>query len=413
MSFYPLRRLIIPFVLLIAAIVIRGTVAGLEDIYLHLLDWLPYLTLGIVLIMCAYYGTARVFTAALTLAVAYFLIQSQLQVALTDADPLFVYTGISIVLPLIFLLLFILPERGLWNHYGASVVAVIPVLLIAGALLLQFLPDAGLLKFLNTSFAIKPFAGYILSINSTIVFLVALVPGLLRLYRYDGELDAALLGSLLFAYFTLVLFDRNEISTLMFGFAGVCLIISMTRSIYDMAYRDELTGLPGRRALNERLKGLRKRYAIAMMDVDHFKKFNDVYGHDIGDEVLKMVARHIGGITGGGTGYRYGGEEFCVVFPGRDIEYCKPFLEAVRVSIENYSMRVRDLKNRPKSKKVARQRRGRRSRRRGGKTVSVTISIGLAGPNPRRSTAEDVLKAADDALYKAKGKGRNCMVASK
>ena len=126
-----------------------------------------------------------------------------------------------------------------------------------------------------------------------------------------------------------------------------------------------------------------------------------------------MVAKHIGGITGGGTGYRYGGEEFCVVFPGRDIEYCKPFLEAVRVSIEGYAMRVRDFKHRPKSKKVARQRRGRRSRGRGGKTFSVTISIGLAVPNPRRGTVDDVLKAADEALYKAKQKGRNCLVASK
>ena len=137
----------------------------------------------------------------------------------------------------------------------------------------------------------------------------------------------------------------------------------MTRSIYDMAYRDELTGLPGRRALNERLKGLGKHYSIAMMDVDHFKKFNDVYGHDIGDEVLKMVAKHIGGITGGGTAYRYGGEEFCVVFPGRNIDYCKPFLEAVRGSIENYRMRVRDFKHRPQEAKTARERRGRRSRR--------------------------------------------------
>jgi diguanylate cyclase (GGDEF)-like protein len=413
MSFYPFRRLIIPFVLLIAAVVLRVTVAGLEDIYLQLLDWAPYLTLGIVLVMCGYYGTSRLFTAALALAVAYFLIQSELQVALTTADPLFVFTAISLVLPLFFLLLFILPERGLWNQHGALIVSVIPILLVAGALLSQFTSDAAMLHFLNAGFAIKPFAGYVLSIKASIVFLAVLLTGLFRLYRYDSEFDAAMTGSLLFACATLVLFDRSEISTLMFGFAGVCLIISMTRSIYDMAYRDELTGLPGRRALNQRLKGLGKRYAIAMMDVDHFKKFNDVYGHDIGDEVLKMVAKHIGGITGGGTAYRYGGEEFCVVFSGRDIEYCKPFLEAVRASIENYTMRVRDFKNRPISGKAARKRRGRRSRSRGGKTFSVTISIGLAGPNPRRSSAEDVLKAADDALYKAKQKGRNRLIASK
>jgi diguanylate cyclase (GGDEF)-like protein len=88
----------------------------------------------------------------------------------------------------------------------------------------------------------------------------------------------------------------------------------MMGTSYDMAYRDELTGLLGRRALNDRLKGLARQYVIAKMDVDHFKKYNDTHGHDIGDEVLKMVARQIGAVGGGGTAYRYGGEEFCVVF---------------------------------------------------------------------------------------------------
>ena len=58
-----------------------------------------------------------------------------------------------------------------------------------------------------------------------------------------------------------------------------------------MAFRDELTGLPGRRALNERLQRLPRQYVLAMTDVDHFKKFNDTHGHDVGDEVLKLVAQ--------------------------------------------------------------------------------------------------------------------------
>jgi diguanylate cyclase (GGDEF)-like protein len=332
---------------------------------------------------------------------------------LVNTDALFVFTGISLALPVILFLLFILPERGLWNRYGAVVVAVIPALVIAVVLLRHFLPYWVLQDCLNIIFAAKPFAGYVLSVNASLAFLVALVAGLFRLYRYDSELDAALLGTLLFVYVALAMFDRDEISTLMFGFAGLSLIISMSRSLYDMAYRDDLTGLPGRRALNQRLRGLGKHYAIAMMDVDHFKKFNDSYGHDMGDEVLKMVARHIGGIAGGGTAYRYGGEEFCVVFAGRDAEYCKPFLEAVRVCIENYTMHMRDQKHRAQSAKTARQRRGRRSRSRGGKTASVTISIGLAETSVTRNTVADVLKAADAALYKAKKQGRNCLVASK
>jgi len=413
MPLYPLRRLIIPVALLVAAAVLRPRAAGLDTAYLKLLDLAPYLSLGIVLLMCAYYKTSRVFAAALALVVVYFFVQSQLQVALVDVNALYVYTGISLALPLVMFLLFILPERGLWNRYGAIVVAIIPVLAIAGVLLRHFVPYWVLQELLNTMFPVKPFAGYVLSVNASFAFLLALAPGLFRLYRYDSELDAALLGVLLFVYVALVWFDHHEISTLMFGFAGVSLIISMARSIHDMAFRDELTGLPGRRALNQRLKGLGKHYSIAMIDVDHFKKFNDDHGHDMGDQVLKMVAGHIAGVGGGGTAYRFGGEEFCVVFPGRDIEHCKPFLEAVRACIANYAMRLRDPKTRARSPEIAAQRRGRRTNARDGKAVSVTISIGLAMTSDMRNTAAEILKAADAALYRAKKQGRNRLVSSR
>jgi len=75
--------------------------------------------------------------------------------------------------------------------------------------------------------------------------------------------------------------------------------------------------LPSRRALIERLPSLGRRYTVAMVDVDHFKNFNDTYGHDAGDQVLRMVASRLGEVSGGGTAFRYGGEEFTILFPGK------------------------------------------------------------------------------------------------
>jgi diguanylate cyclase (GGDEF)-like protein len=192
----------------------------------------------------------------------------------------------------------------------------------------------------------------------------------------------------------------------------LALIISLLRSSYNMAFRDDLTGLLARRALNDRIKGLSKQYVIAMSDVDHFKKFNDTYGHDIGDEVLKLVAIKLDSVSGGGTAYRYGGEKFCMVFPGKTLNECEPFLEVVRKSVEDYKMAVRNTQYRPKSDEIAMERRGRRSKNREENLVSVTISIGAAESNAQNATPEDVLKAADRALYKAKEKGRNCLVLS-
>ncbi|MFP4683145.1 MAG: diguanylate cyclase, partial [Ectothiorhodospira sp.] len=181
---------------------------------------------------------------------------------------------------------------------------------------------------------------------------------------------------------------------------GILLILSLAviQESFQMAFRDDLTGLPGRRALNERLQRLGRRYAIAMTDVDHFKKFNDTHGHDLGDQVLRVVASQLRRVGGGGRAYRYGGEEFTIVFPGRRAEQCVPYLEAVREAIQDYDIVIRDEKNRPEDRREGRARRGQGR----GQTVSVTISMGVAERDATHSDPEAVIKAADQALYQAK-----------
>lgn len=79
-----------------------------------------------------------------------------------------------------------------------------------------------------------------------------------------------------------------------------------------------------------------------MADVDHFKAFNDTHGHDVGDQVLRMVAAQLRRVSGGGYAYRYGGEEFTLVFPGKTAVEAMPYLETVRQAIEAYQMRLRE-----------------------------------------------------------------------
>ena len=180
---------------------------------------------------------------------------------------------------------------------------------------------------------------------------------------------------------------------------------------HDMAYRDELTHLPSRRALNQTLLSLGRRYTIAMLDIDHFKKFNDKHGHDIGDEVLRMVASKIAHITGGGKPYRYGGEEFTIVFSGKSKQQVEAHLESLREDIETYKMVIRqnDRKKETAADKQDRRHRGKDDSKY--KSLSVTISIGYAERTPDGKLPEDVIKAADQALYRAKNQGRNCISA--
>jgi diguanylate cyclase (GGDEF)-like protein len=144
---------------------------------------------------------------------------------------------------------------------------------------------------------------------------------------------------------------------------------------------------------------LGQRYAIAMLDVDHFKKFNDTYGHDIGDQVLRMVAGQMARVGGGGKPFRYGGEEFTIIFPGKTAEEAIANLDALRQVIKESGFTIR-AKDRLQAK-ASTKRNGK------GKRVSVTISIGVSERSEKNPTPEDVTKAADQALYRAKKGGRN------
>ena len=192
--------------------------------------------------------------------------------------------------------------------------------------------------------------------------------------------------------------------------AGLMILFAVMHESHRLAFRDQLTGLPARRALEERLRTLGGDYTIAMVDVDHFKQFNDRHGHDVGDQVLRLVAGRLAEVGGGGTAYRYGGEEFSVIFPGLRAKAAEPVLEQLRAAIEAYRMAMRG-EDRPKKADEGAKRRGRGDAADSG--LAVTVSIGLASPNKRRPSAQRVLQAADEALYAAKQAGRNRVVAAR
>ena len=120
-------------------------------------------------------------------------------------------------------------------------------------------------------------------------------------------------------------------------------------------------------------------------------------------QVLKVVAGRLMAVSGGGRPFRYGGEEFTVIFPGKSAKDAGPHLERLRKAIEEYKMALRS-DDRPKDDSKGQV---SRSRQYASRDVSVTVSIGVAESGSRYTTAEEVIKAADTALYRAKSAGRN------
>ncbi len=174
----------------------------------------------------------------------------------------------------------------------------------------------------------------------------------------------------------------------------VSLKISVRNAIDSakLANTDALTGLNNRRFLFEQAnkdfefaKQNNTDFSLMMIDIDHFKKFNDTYGHDTGDEIIKIVARGIlKSCRDLDTVGRYGGEEFSVLLPNTNIETASSAAEKIRAYIEQktyHSEKYGDLK--------------------------CTISIGIASLNEKFVRVEDLFKDADNKLYTAKANGRN------
>ncbi len=221
-----------------------------------------------------------------------------------------------------------------------------------------------------------------------------------------GILPLAWLGMLGFSLTALLYWPDGGSMALLFGAAALVMIVSLMQLSYRLAFYDELTGIPGRRALYEAMGRLGGRYTVAMSDIDFFKKFNDTHGHDVGDQVLKMVALKLQSVRGGGRVFRYGGEEFTILFDGKEAIEAQPFLEEVRRTVEASHFTKRAA-NRPKTKPKKGQKTASGSN---GTKLKVTISLGAASKDERRPNPEAVMKAADEALYKAKEAGRNCVV---
>ncbi len=183
--------------------------------------------------------------------------------------------------------------------------------------------------------------------------------------------------------------------------AGILLVWTVLDGAWRHAYVDELTQLPGRRPMRHHFASLGDEYALAVVDIDHFKGVNDRYGHDVGDQVLRFVAVAIRSVKGG-TAYRFGGEEFVIVFGRRWAEDCRELVDTLRQQIESRAFSLRDV-SRPEHK----PRKKGESAKGTPKQLKVTVSAGVAWPTDDDPYPDDVLGLADKALYRAKRGGRN------
>lgn len=287
------------------------------------------------------------------------------------------------LIPLNLLFLGFTAERGVLNPRGIARMLVLGLQIFV-MLMLAGQPDVGsaLYHLLDTRFFVSTGILGAMPHPAMIISVIAVVLLLIRHKPLETSFAAAII-----AIDVATVMGTGVIQYGYLAATGVVLA-GLAQEAWRMAFVDDLTGLPGRRALGHAMAELGNQYVIAMLDVDHFKKFNDTYGHDVGDIVLKKVARELLRVGGGGKAYRYGGEEFAVLFAGRSAERAKEALDALR-------KRIAENKITPPEKS---------------KAVSVTISVGMCERDEDITDPWGVLKRADQKLYEAKQAGRNRVV---
>ena len=371
------------------------------------LPWLPYTIFAVGALLSWRFNRSRILWAMIVLTLMYgalsIYVLGRGNPSGTDAT---IFSAIALLLPVNLVIFSVMKERG-----TTSVTALIWLALILGQLMIVAAvcqPELAIFaRFLRHSFVHSRGIGLArYSQPAFVAFALGFLVLVVRFFWSPKPLEGGFFWALMTLFLGMNAASTRQTTGLYFATAGLILLFSLIEMSYHMAFLDELTGLPGRRAFNEAALKLGESYALAMVDVDHFKSFNDTYGHECGDQVLRMVAIQLAAVTGGGKAFRYGGEEFAIIFPELSARQAIVYLERLRHTIANSPFILRGTERRKSSKKSR-----SKTRQKHANEVQVTVSIGVANRNQRYEEFDQVTRAADRALYKAKESGRNCVKA--
>ena len=416
MTFRPhgiLKSLVMPGGLLLgiaAGIVQSGALRGAGTV----IDFFYYTAFGVGLLLAWRFHSSRVASALVVLFLGHRAIEffAQGRVPLAGAG-LTAFEAVSFLVPLNFVLLAVSRERGVTLAIAAPRLALLFVQSVFVAVICRPAPSAGSHLFHGAFFGRTWSAWTPIPQIALLVFVAVFAYLIVRLVSRPKPVENGFAWALLALFLALNIGGIGLAARAYVASAAIILVVSIIETSYAMAYHDELTGLPSRRAFNDSTLQLEAPYTVAVVDIDHFKSVNDTFGHETGDEVLCMVAGNLALVTGGGQPFRVGGEEFTILFPGKSQAAVMEHVELLRQTIEESPFRLRGNADRRSAPRGPDRRSSRRKKNTGARvkvqrgSLQVTVSIGVAEPHGEDMKVEEVLKLADQALYAAKRGGRN------
>jgi len=379
---------------------------GLPDWSLSLVYAYAYIFLGAGILLGWYMNRSRVLFATLVLALAdRALMQFWAGEGATEGVGRLVFNAIALLLPLNFMALSFIKESPMVTRLE---------IMRLGLILLQAVLVAwvGLFGELDVAAALEspivdprysrwtPIAQ-----PALLAFGLAFVQQTARAIRLRSPLERGFVWALLSVFVALHGTRAGWSPTNFLATASLILIIATYQATHAFMHYDEVTGVRKWDDLKAAMRRLRGQYAIAMVDIDRLKQVNEQFGRLVGDQVLRHVAAKVTKVSGDGEAFCHQAGKFAVIFHGKTLAEAVPHLQALRKTVEASPFalpaRSRPLKNPDAGTGDGPPR----------KDLTVTITIGVAHSDARKVTADQVLKAAERALDRAKKAGRNQVAA--
>jgi diguanylate cyclase (GGDEF)-like protein len=360
---------------------------------------LPYIVLGFGLVFGWYLSSSRLILSLVVLALAD---RAVLLFSPTDPDPAAaghtIFSATTFLLPLDLLALSLIKEEAISSWRG--LLRLPPILIQPFLVLWLSLPDHADLV-LSLQRPIVPTvvtAWSVIPQPALLAFFVAALLLTVRFLLQQNPLDGGALWALMAAFTAFQGLGSGWSPTNFLSTAGLILFLTLVQASHRQAYRDNLTGVSGKLAYEEMVAALGQKYVVAVAGIDQLKQYIGQHGKPVGDQLLQLIAPKIVLAAGTGKVFRLAGEEFTILFPRKTTTDSLAVLEAIRKVVEQsaFYLRGRD-----------RVWEGSLSSRSSGKTLAVTVSIGVAESGQRRTSIGQVTKAAYRALYEAKGEGGN------
>lgn len=377
-----------------------ATIPELPGFVVTILHILPYFLILLIIAYSIAYVHSRELNLAVSLFISFWLMKNLIWPTDTnDATATILFVLIGPMLAINFIFVAATQEKGFYNKNGLRHLYLIVIELMVLIWFVNFSPEL-LLKYLYYPYFVAPLFDTTPMYQSTIIlnsiaFLILLANAIVK--------QKVEMTGYLGAFIAIVLAQHfiNSPTTSMMFFAVACLILILAIGLnnFRLSKIDLVTNLPSLRSFKNKLNTLDDRYCIALIDIDEFKEMTDEYGQEICDQILRMIASRSLRLGRKGFPYRYGKEEFALIFYDMQLHEANKYLATLCDSIANEPFLLRS-KKRPffKPHSIVAQ----PSRSKISKPVPISVSVGIAEKQPHHTSSFEVLLTAKEALERAR-----------